>query len=132
MKASWRIVEYQESMGEIVFPEGFEQTLVGLDLEAQVERFRTVDRDTYGMTDWRERTITSGGCRLELNYDVRGLIVKEGMLVGVILCNDNGREVDCLVGECVCTYYDCENNGGGYKTRIDYTYLVCRAPEEDA
>ena len=39
------------------------------------------------------------------------------------------RLVPCFADEGVCTYYDQENNGAGYKTRIENVYLMC-APEQ--
>lgn len=119
------VVMYQEEFGAVNFPEGFEETIKGLPIEAQMEHFRTTCRSTYAMTGWGERTSGSGYRRLEEDSDVRGLIVKDDLLIGVMMCNDDGRIVPCLPEERVCTYYADDNNGAGSKTRIDYTWLVC-------
>lgn len=124
-----RIINYEETFGEIKFPEGFEELLTNLTIEEQMEYYRTTDYSYYSMTDWRNRTWSAGYRQLEGNPYVSALIVKDGLLVGVMMLNDCKREVPCLAEERVCTYYDCDNNGAGYKERIDYTYLVC-VPKE--
>lgn len=121
------IVPYEEKMGAFTFPEGFEETLQGLSMEEQMGRFRLSMSRTDAMTDWRERTYGRWYVGLDEVSDVRGLIVKDGLLVGVMLQNHAGKEVPCFADECVCTYYDEENNGAGYKTRADYVYLLCVA-----
>lgn len=120
-----KIVNYEERFGPVSFPEGFEQTLKGLPIEAQMNRYRTTARTSYAMTGWSERTCQSGYRKLENSPDVTALIVRDGILVGILICNQYGREMPCLPEERVCTYYADDNNGAGSKTRIDYTYLVC-------
>ena len=57
------------------------------------------------------------------------VVVKDGLIAGVVARNDDGYE--CFVGpeKGICTYYAEENNGAGYKTRADYLHLVC-VPEK--
>ncbi len=119
-----KIVEYRESFGEIKFPEGFEETLKGLSIEKQMDCYKTSSTSKFSMTGWRERTAQSYSS-LERTPDVKALIVKDGIIVGVMMLNDCGREEACMPEDCVCTYYADDNNGAGSKTRIDYTYLVC-------
>jgi len=120
-----KIVAYEESFGEYRFPEGFEELLQGKTIEEQMEYYRTTEYSRYAMTGWRERTSLSGYRKLENTPDVRALIVRDGILVGVMMCNDCGRHVPCFAEERVCTYYADDNNGAGSKCRIDYTYLLC-------
>lgn len=120
-----RIVNYEENFGEIHFPEGFEETLKNLTIEEQTERYRTTEYRSYAKTAWSERTSITGYKRLEDTSEVKALIVKDGVLVGVMMLDEYGREVPCLAEEEVCTYSASDNNGAGYSTRIDYTYLVC-------
>ena len=120
-----KIVCYEEAFGEVKFPEGFAEKLKGLSLDEQMACYRTTEYTSFAMTDWNERTMASGYRKLENTQEVRALIVRDGMLVGVMMRNDNGREVPCLPEERICTYFACDNNGAGSKSRIDYTYLVC-------
>ena len=120
-----KFVEYQESFGEYKYPEGFEETLEGLSVEQQLDRFRTSERSTLGHTGWRERTVESGGVKIGKDSDVRAVVVKDGKIVGLMINNDCGRDVFCGPEERVCTYYADDNNGAGSKTRIDYIYFWC-------
>ena len=120
-----KIVSYESSFGEVKFPEGFEESLQNLTVEEQMTRYRITGFSRYGMTDWRERRYEGITVRLDKSSDVKALILRDGILVGVMMENDDGREVPCLAEECVCTYYDCDNNGAGYKERADYAYLIC-------
>ena len=124
-----RIVPYEEKFGTFTFPEGFEETLKGLSIEEQMGRYRLSMSRTDAMTGWRERTHGRWYLGLDKVRDVQGLIVKDDLLVGILLIDHNGREVSCFADECVCTYYDEENNGAGYKTRADYVYLLCVAKD---
>lgn len=120
-----KTVAYEERFGEIKLPEGFAETLQGLPIDAQMARYRTTRRSEYSMTNWSERTSIGFAKRLDENSAVTALIVKDSLLVGVMMRNDSGLEVPCLAEKCVCTYYASDNNGAGYKERIDYTYLLC-------
>jgi len=120
-----KIIPYREEFGPVTFPEGFEETLHGLSIEEQMNRYRTTGSSSYALTDWKERTFRFGYFRLDKDSDVRALIVRDSLLVGVMINNDDGRDTPCFPGERVCTYYASDNNGAGSKDRIDYTYLVC-------
>ena len=122
-----RIVPYEEKFGKFTFPEGFEDTLKGLSVEQQMGRYRLSMSRTDAMTGWRERTTGMWYVRLDEVSDVKGLVVKDDLLVGILLIDHNGREVACFPDKCVCTYCDAENNGAGYKTQEDYVYLLCVA-----
>lgn len=118
-------IPYEESFGPYSFPEGFEERLKGLTIEEQMNCYRTTEYSSYAMTGWSERTYRAGYQRLERCSDVRALIVKDGLLIGVMIRDDNCRDVPCFAEERICTYYADDNNGAGSKTRIDYVYLVC-------
>jgi len=120
-----KIVAYEERFGEIRFPEGFEETLKNLTIEEQMEHYRTTCYSLYSMTNWSERTYAGSAIRIDKDSDVTALIVKDGILVGIMILDDCNHEVPCLAEEKVCTYYASDNNGAGYKERIDYTYLIC-------
>lgn len=120
-----KIVSYEPSFGEVKFPEGFAETLQGRTIEEQMACYRTTFSYRYTQTGWRERRFNGITVRIEKDAAVTALIVRDGLLVGVMMKDHNGREVPCLADEGVCTYYDSDNNGAGYKERIDYTYFIC-------
>lgn len=120
-----KIVPYEESFGTFTLPEGFLETLQGLSIPEQMARYRLSMSRTDAMTGWRERTSGYWYVKLDAVSDVLALIVKDEILVGIMIKDHNGREVPCFADEGVCTYYDEENNGAGYKTRQDYVYLLC-------
>ena len=117
--------EYEERFGEYTYPEGFEKTLEGLALNQQIDCFRTTRLAQLAHTNWSERNIESSGINLEDCDAITAVIVKDDKIVGVMLKNESGREEFCPPEKCVCTYYAEDNNGAGYKTRQDYTYLIC-------
>lgn len=119
-----RIIEWNENHGDIVYPEGFKARLVGKNIDEQMKCFRTAGSSNFRSTGWSDRTNTRYKS-LEKDSEVRAVVVREGFIAGIIVKNDNGEE--CFVGpeKGVCTYYAEDNNGAGYKTRADYTYLIC-------
>jgi len=122
-----KIVPYEERFGAFTLPEGFARTLQGLSVEEQMQRYRLTMTTSYANTGWRERTGGTWYVGLDEVSDVRALIVKDGLLVGVMLKDCAGREVPCFADERICTDYEEENNGAGYKTRAEYVYLLCVA-----
>lgn len=127
-----KIVNYEERFGTIRFPDGFEELLKGLTVEEQMEYFRTTCVSKYSVTDWKERSFVGYALKIYNDSDVTGVIVKDGIIVGIMIYDDNRREVPCLAEESVCTYYASDNNGAGSKERIEYTYLICVTEKFDA
>ena len=125
-----KIVAYEERFGEVRFPEGFAEKLAGKSLEEQMDCYRitksaTLARTAYGeITD--ERTADLGACALDRFDRCKGLIVRDGLLVGVLIKPwwPEGP-VPCLPYQRVCTYYASDNEGSGTKDREDYAYLIC-------
>ena len=124
-----KIIPYETAFGEINLPEGFAETLQGRTIEEQMACYRTTFSHRTTQTGWRERRFNGFTMRIDKDAAVTALIVKDGLLVGVMMQDHNGREVPCFADEGVCTYYDSDNNGAGYKERIDYTYLICVSEE---
>lgn len=120
-----KIINYEEEFGKINFPEGFEETLKGLTIEEQMNRYRVTLTTVYANTNWKQRINSWDYIQLDKVSDVRALIVKNGLVVGAMILGEGNEEVPCLGEGRVCTYYASDNNGAGYKTRIDYTYLLC-------
>ena len=125
-----KTIEYQERFGEIRFPEGFAAQLVGKTLEEQMDCYRITESAILARTAYGEITKqTEGGARLyrlEEFERFRGLVVRDGTVVGVILQPWGPvEEVPCMPYERVCTYYASDDEGSGTKDRTDYAYLIC-------
>lgn len=118
-------IEHKEEFGKSVLPEGFEEILKDLPLEEQMNHFRTSSYRRLSNIGYSLRTLESGYNELKDDPDVQGIIVKNNMIVGIMIKDAWGRIVPCLPEERVCTYYASDNNGAGYKERIDYTWLLC-------
>lgn len=125
-----KTVAYEEKFGEINFPAGFEEKLRGKTLEEQMECYRitnsvALSRTSYGELDdqqIRERTHS-----LTEDRDCTGLVVKDGLLVGVLIrsCWKFLGDAVCLPYGRVCTYYASDNEGSGTNDREDYACLIC-------
>ncbi|MBQ6933349.1 MAG: hypothetical protein IJN37_03055 [Clostridia bacterium] len=122
-----KIIDYKEEFGEVVYPEGFKEQLIGKSIEEQADCFCISGQISFRNTGWGERTSEYKG-RLSEKPDIT-VVVKDGLIAGVVAKDDNGCE--CFIGpeRGICTYYAEENNGAGYKTRADYLHLVC-VPEK--
>lgn len=126
-----KIVAYEERFGEIKFPEGFAEKLAGKSLEEQMDCYRitesaTLARTAYGkITD--ERTTELGAYALDRFDRFEGLVVKDGLLVGVLIKPwwSYDGPAPCLPYQRVCTYYASDNEGSGTNDREDYAYLIC-------
>ena len=84
-----------------------------------------LSRTSYGELD--ERQIRERTHSLAEDKDCTGLVVKDGLLVGVLI-RSHWRvlgDVSCLPYGRVCTYYASDNEGSGTKDREDYACLIC-------
>ena len=119
------IIPYEEKFGAVNLPEGFMEKLEGKTIEEQMKYYRTTCVSRYSISGWKERVNNGYVLTVDKDRDVRALIVKDGILVGVMIVCDTGSEVPLFAEENVCTYYASDNNGAGSKERIEYTYLLC-------
>ena len=125
------IVAYEDWMGEIAFPEGFGEKLAGKSFEEQMACYRitesrTLARSSYGELD--KECVDKASFALEEYDEFRGLVVKDGIVVGVLIKawgSEKNEAVPCLPYGRVCTYYASDNDGAGYNDRTDYAYLIC-------
>lgn len=104
------IVAYEQSMGVYTMPAGARERLRALPIEKQMTLF----------------CVSNGWSRipLEKSSDFKGMIVDDGVVVGVLLSDFACQSVPCFIGETVCTWDSEDNNGAGYKTRTEYTKLI--------
>ena len=106
----FKTVEYDESLGSFTLNESAAAMLRGLPLEEQAKFFRARTRYTdYMLADAN---------------DVVSVIVHEGIIVGVMMSDYSGTPRPCYIDETICTWDSEDNNGAGYKTRVEYTKLI--------
>lgn len=123
-----KIIEYREEFGEVELPEGFEEELRGKSLGEQMERFRIASSISLTKTYYGEEgssRVLEESRALDDDGGFVGLIVKDGVIVGVLIKSWRGREEPCLPNRCVCTYWASDNEGSGTNDREDYAYLIC-------
>lgn len=123
-----KTIAYEEKFGEIKFPAGFEEKLRGKSLEEQMDCYRITNSITLSSTSYGEldkQQIRGRTRSLEEDKDCTGLVVKDGLLVGVLIRPFWGEDRVCLPYKGVCTYYASDNDGSGTSEREDYSYLIC-------
>ena len=120
-----KIVQYEEKMGNYTYPEGFKQTLVGLTIEQQMRRFRTTPWSRHHNTHWKSRTYTGPYRYVDEDSNVKAIVIDDGFICGVIITDERGRDLFCMPEDYVCTCYASDNNGAGYKERMDFLHFVC-------
>ena len=123
------IIEYKEDYGKIAFPEGFSEKLRGKSLEEQMEYYRITQSASLASTAYGEVTSEQKRSRtwkLDAYPEWTGLVVKEGMIVGVLIREYfSQRDTVCLPYQSVCTYYASDNEGSGTEDREDRAFLIC-------
>lgn len=121
-------IDYEEGFGEIKFPEGFAEKMRGKTPEEQMECYRITEITEISSCSYGEQ----GGsrrrekvCSLAEYSGCRKLVVKDGLLVGVIILAYDGSPRPCLPGQGVCTYFSCDDDGPGSTSRSDCARLDC-------
>ena len=110
------VVAYEESMGAYTMPEGAEERLRALSVSEQIKLF--------GVSYY------SSHIPLEKCSDFKGVIVHNGIIVGVLFSDFACYPTPCFINESVCTWDAEDNNGAGYKTRTEYTKLLFLGEEQ--
>ena len=117
------IIKYEKKFGEITFPEGFEETLKDLPLEEQMNYFRTSSCVEHSNTEYSSRTIACGYNKLEDDSNVKGIIVKDNLIVGIMIRDAWRRIMPCTPEESICTCYDFDDDDS--EQNIIYTWFLC-------
>ena len=112
---SIKIVEHTKELGEFTMPNGAVELLKGKTIEEQMKFFAIQQYST---------THPCFNSSLTDSSDVKGLIVKDGVIVGVMINDWCSTDVPCYIGKYVCTWDASDNNGAGYKTREDNAMLI--------
>ena len=109
-----KTIEYKTEFGQIIFPDGFEQKLSGRNLEEQMDCYRitietTISEYSYGKLDSKD--VMEETVKFEECDDFRGLVVKDGIIVGIILKSLFGEDKVCLPGQKMTTYWSSDDDG---------------------
>ena len=123
-----KTIEYTTEFGQIIFPDGFEQKLSGRNLEEQMDCYRitietTISKYSYGELDSKD--VMEETVKFEECDDFRGLVVKDGIIVGIILKSLFGEDKVCLPGQKMTTYWSSDDDGVGSTDRDDTCCLIC-------
>lgn len=123
-----KTIEYKTEFGQIIFPDGFEQKLSGRNLEEQMDCYRitietTISEYSYGKLDSKD--VMEETVKFEECDDFRGLVVKDGIIVGIILKSLFGEDKVCLPGQKMTTYWSSDDGGVGSTDRDDTCCLIC-------
>ena len=123
-----KTIEYKTEFGQIIFPDGFEQKLSGRNLEEQMDCYRitietTISEYSYGKLDSKD--VMEETVKFEECDDFRGLVVKDGIIVGIILKSLFGEDKVCLPGQKMTTYWSSDDDGVGTTDRDDTCCLIC-------
>ena len=123
-----KTIEYKTEFGQIIFPDGFEQKLSGRNLEEQMDCYRitietTISEYSYGKLDSKD--VMEETVKFEECDDFRGLVVKDGIIVGIILKSLFGEDKVCLPGQKMTTYWSSDDDGVGSPERADTCCLIC-------
>ena len=123
--------EFLQAHRTIEFPDGFRQLLEGKSIEEQMKYYGIVENMYFTKSYYGETENTRGyECSVPLAESnlVKGLIVEDGILEGVIMKGYWG-ERPAAPYDIVTTYYASDNEGSGYNDREDTAVLLCLPPE---
>lgn len=112
-----KTVSYEPSLGEYTLPEGFEERMKDLSIEEQKALFTTEVVSYYRSACVFKRT-------LEENSDVKGIIVKDNMIIGIMISDAFNLTRPAFIDQQICTWDSSDNNGAGYISREEYTTLL--------
>lgn len=83
----------------------------------------TIKEYSYGTLD--SKKVTKKTVQLEECDDFRGLVIKDGIIVGVLLNSIHGEARACLPGQEITTYWASDDDGTGSTDREDTCCLIC-------
>lgn len=125
-----KIVKYVKDFGEYSFPDGFKELLERKSVEEQLNYFRISNGYGFFFEPWRQRKNSSARfIRVEKSCDVKGVIVDNGLIVGVMIENAYGKDEPCFIDRGVTTWDASDNNGAGYKERCECAIFIA-VPED--
>lgn len=117
------IIKYKAQFGEYTLPEGFKEELMKHPLDKQIKLYRYSHFFEFNQYKWYERN--KQRLLIELNDEaIVSLIEDNNLIVGVIFKTFTSEAI-CFPEHTITYFYDCENNGAGYKEYEEFRSLVC-------
>lgn len=123
------IYEYSKDMGEYNISEEDLNKLKGKSLMEQIECYKAVSKTTLSYYSYgREDGGSARGFEQSFwdDSDVVGLIVDNGIIVGVKAKKFLYGECNLFPGETITTYSACDEDGTGGTDRDDYLSIVIK------
>ena len=121
------VIAYDKSFGACELPEEAAEKLRGKSLTEQMECFQLETHHLYIHTgDDKPYTLEKTATPMPLAYSIycKGIIVKDGILVGVLLTDfDTGKEVPCFLTQSVCVHRVPKYNYDPVEDLEDWMYL---------
>lgn len=124
----YEFTDYQESMGSILWPEGFAEELAGRTIPEQLHCYGWSKLMSLTEVPYTELEDYINAKRWEYSYlePVKNtcLILRDGLVVGVVVVSGPHREY-ILPYKGYVYASTSDNNGAGYKETEWSKYLVC-------
>lgn len=124
------VVDYEESMGEYSIPDDLKVVLKDKPLEEQTDYFAVVENSStvyysYGKSDG-ERAYSKPAISIWEPSRVLGVIVDDGMVVGIWVKIWDGSMQPLFVGQTRTVYFACDQDGTGSTDVEDDLTLIIR------
>ena len=113
---------------DVDFPESFREKLMGKTLDEQMGFFRITLSDELAKTPYAEITaevITDAACRPEEHSGFEGLIVHDGLIVGVLIRGWGDTLQACPPYGGVYTSIGYNEDGTRARDKDECAYLIC-------
>lgn len=137
-----KVVKFRHKNGKVFFCEQYTgelspdydecaKILKGKTIKEQMGHFRITESARLASTSYGDiDKVRAAQCSTKLcNYsELVKLLLKDDLLVGAVIKGDMG-DSKLLLGSPVCTYCASDNEGSGYKERMDFAFLMF-FPEE--
>ena len=124
-----KVVEYDKSMGEHGMRGEIIERLKGKSLEDQIEYFGVIEETSISKYSYGD---LDGSRAFELSKslwessDIHGIIVDNGVIVGLLSVIWDNSEGPLFYGKTNCTYSVIDEDGTGRDEREDYVRFIVK------
>jgi len=117
---------YWEGM---VWTNGFPECLKGLPMEEQIDCYAVKENAEYSCSSYGEMDKTqlssSGLIPLKAYERFKGVILKDGVVVGAIVSDYYGNSKYLYPGRSACLYWSIDSDGTGSSSSDVYIHMYC-------
>lgn len=117
---------YWEGM---VWTNGFPECLKGLPMEEQIDCYAVKENAEYSCSSYGEMDKTqlssSGLIPLKAHERFKGVILKDGVVVGAIVSDYYGNSKYLYPGRSKCLYWSIDSDGTGSSSSDVYIHMYC-------